>query len=330
MFMDNRIQDILTLIGRVTDRAKLIKQGNHVWRLVSSGDSFFLKTYTKSWYGPDAASTGFHAIHESMAWAILSRHGLPVPEVVYVSSDCNNPLARPFILTRELEGRPLTQWLGKADQEGGSELLSMVGQFLKRMHEITFEFPGYLGSLSGPTEPPNANGWQHRCWSAQVREANASSQLESTRHQLTSETYAEARQMCSQISARLASAYQPPHFTHGDCHAHQFFLIRRRSSWQVTGVVDMEVSSAGDPGEDLLKICIELAQKLDYDTFWWKSLFAGYGLVPDLEAFRLRLLGVAPIEHGHAGKWIRTQDRERILKRFVHAPDWNSLFAPIE
>jgi aminoglycoside phosphotransferase (APT) family kinase protein len=330
MLIDGRIMEILALIGRVTDRVELIKQGNHVFRLVSGGESFFLKTYTKGWYGSDPASTGFHAIHETMAWRILSKYGLSVPEVVYSSSDCSNPLARPFILTRELAGRPLTHWLTGADREEQSNLLIAVGNYLKRMHEITFEFPGYLSTLSGPTEPPDPNGWQHRCWSAQVREAGAANQLQSEQHQLAPEIYAEARQICWQISARLANAYQPPRFTHGDCHAHQFFLTRQESSWQVTGVVDMEVSSAGDCGEDLVKICIELAQRFDYDTAWWKWLFAGYGSVPDLEAFRLRLLGVAPLEYGNTGKWIRTQDREKILQRILYTREWDALFVPIE
>jgi hypothetical protein len=52
--------------------------------------------------------------------------------------------------------------------------------------------------------------------------------------------------------------------------------------------------------------------------------------MPDLEAFQLRLLSVAPAEYGNSGKWIRTQDRETILRRFLHAREWSTLFAPLE
>ena len=38
----------------------LIKRENDVYRIDCGTDSFFLKTYTKSWYGADAAATAFN------------------------------------------------------------------------------------------------------------------------------------------------------------------------------------------------------------------------------------------------------------------------------
>jgi len=329
MSYHNYVTKILPLIDRHTDRVDIIKEGNDIFRLVSGMECFFLKTYTKTWYGSDPAVTGFHAMHESIAWAILAQHGLSVPDVVYISSDCDNPISRPFILTRELEGRPLTNLVTEANREEQSALLIAVGNYIRKMHEITFEFPGYLSTLSGPTEVPNPNDWQHRCWSAKTREAIACNQLQTDATQLTPGTHAEAKRSYLQISARLADAYQPPRFTHGDCHAHQFFLVHNGTDWRVTGVLDMEVSSAGDCGEDLLKISIELAQTLDYATCWWESFFAGYGAEPDFEAFQLRLLSVAPIEYGSSGKWIRIQSREAMLQHILKARDWSNLFTPI-
>jgi aminoglycoside phosphotransferase (APT) family kinase protein len=329
MTFHNQISKILPLIGLHADGVELIKQGNDVFRLISGTERFFLKAYTKDWYGSDPATTGFHVLHESVAWAILAQRGLAVPIVVYAASDCENPISRPFLLTRELEGRPLTDWLMEADREMQFALLTAVGDYLRQMHQITFEFPGYLSALSGPPEPPDPIGWQHRCWSAKTREAEAWRQLQADEPLLTEETRTESQQACSQISSRLMDAYHPPRFTHGDCHAHQFFLTQNKAGWQVTGVLDMEVSSAGDSGEDLIKISLELAQRLDHKTFWWESLFAGYGVVPDFEAFRLRLLGVEPREFGPLGKWIQTPSREARLQRFLQARDWQSLFAPI-
>lgn len=329
MSFHHHIAEVLPLIGQSADRIELIKQRNDVFRLVSGTERFFLKTYTKDWYGPNPATTGFHAIHESIAWAILAEHGLSVPAVAYVAPDCENPISRPFILTHELEGRPMTDWMAEADREEQAALLTAVGDYLRQMHAITFEYPGYLGTLAGPGVPPNPTGWQHRCWSAQTREARAFRQLQADEAQLTEATRAKVKQACSHISTQLANAYRPPRFTHGDCHAHQFFLVRHGAGWRVTGVLDMEVSSAGDCGEDLIKISLELAQTLDNATRWWEALFSGYGAMPDLEAFRLRLLSVAPIEYGPPGKWVRTQSREAMLQRFLGASDWSSLFEPI-
>ena len=329
MLFHNQVTEILPLIGQHTDSVELIKQGNDVFRLVSGTDHYFLKTYTKSWYGSDPATTGFHVIHESTAWAILARHGLRAPTVVYATPNSDNPISRPFLLTRELEGRPFTDWLMEADQKTQDTLLNVVGDYLRQMHEITFEFPGYLSTLRGPPEPSDPAGWQHRCWSAKTRQVEAWKQIQADNADLTEVTRIEAQQACSQISSRLMNAYLPPRFTHGDCHAHQFFLVRNRAGWQITGVLDMEVSSAGDSGEDLLKISLELAQGLDHKTRWWEALFAGYGVAPDFEAFRLRLLGVAPVEYGFLGKWVQTPNREAMMRRLLQAKDWMSLFEPI-
>jgi hypothetical protein len=58
--------------------------------------------------------------------------------------------------------------MAELDPEEQTNLLIAMGDYLHKMHEITFEFPGYLSSLSGPTEPPDPNGW-----SAKTRETNA-------------------------------------------------------------------------------------------------------------------------------------------------------------
>ena len=329
MSFHHYVPEILPLIGQQTDSVELIKRGNDVFRIVSGSDHYFLKAYTKSWYGSDPATTGFHVIHERVAWAILAQHGLAVPTVMYATPNCDNPISRPFLLTRELEGYPLTDWLIEADRDTQYALLNVVGDYLRQMHKITFEFPGYLGTLSGPPGLPDPAGWQHCCWSAKTREAEAWKQLQADNAELTEATRIESRQACSQISSRLMNAYQPPRFTHGDCHAHQFFLVRNGAGWQVTGVLDMEVSSAGDSGEDLIKISLELAQRLDHKSRWWEALFTGYGVVPDFEAFRLRLLGVGPVEYGFLGKWVQTPHREAMLRRLLQARDWTSLFEPI-
>ena len=64
----------------------------------------------------------------------------------------------------------------------------------------------------------------------------------------------------------------------------------------MTGVVDMEVASAGDPIEDLLKFSLELAPILPARTRWWQALFDGYGQEPEYALFRLRMLGCSPEE----------------------------------
>ncbi len=329
MSLDEEVLKILPLFGRPAGTVELVKRGNDVFRLVSGAECFFLKTYTKDWYGSDPASDGFPATHESTAWAILAAHKIAVPEVAYVCATRDNPISRPFVLTRQLDGRPLTGWLAELRLEERFALIAAIGDYLRRMHAITFEFSGYLSRLAGPAAPPEPTGWQHRCWSAGARAAQAEQLLQTDKALLTPATYAAARRVCADMAGRLEGAYRPPRFTHGDCHAHQFFIVRRETGWHVAGVVDMEVTSAGDCTEDLLKISLELAQSLGHTTRWWEALFAGYGQAPDFDLFRLRLLGVAPAEYGPARKWVRTTSREAVIRRLLEAQDWPSLFAPI-
>lgn len=329
MSLDDSVQNILPLIQQQTDKVELVKRANDVYRLSAGAKRYYLKTYTKDWYGANPADTGFHALHESVAWTILRQHGLSVPEVVYLSTDCDNPIARPCVLTRELDGQSLMTLMASASSPEQFALLVAVGDYLRQMHSITFPFAGYLSEVAGPPAPPDPGAWQHRCWSVQTREAHAYRQLQEDAPHLSPATYAEAQHACAQIKARLTEAYQPPRFTHGDCHAHQFFLVPHRTGWRVTGVLDMEVASAGDGGEDLLKLSLELAQAWGSTTAWWEALFTGYGAIPDFEAFRLRLLSVAPIEYGPPGKWLADQSRDKIVRRILHAQDWSGLFAPV-
>ena len=203
MSLDEDVLRILPLIGRPAGPVELVKRGNDVFRLISGAECFFLKTYTKDWYGPNPASDGFPAMHESAAWAILAAHDIAVPEVVYVCSNSDNPISRPFVLTRQLNGQPMTTWLADLIPEARFGLIAAVGDYLRRMHAITFQFPGYLSDLAGPVAPPEPNAWQHRCWSAAARAAQAEQQLQADQALLTPETYAAARR----ASADMAGSF---------------------------------------------------------------------------------------------------------------------------
>jgi aminoglycoside phosphotransferase (APT) family kinase protein len=301
----------------------LVKQENDVYRINSGEQTFFLKLYTKSWYGDDAAGTAFHVRHERAAQAILKVHGLNVPEVMAADTTITNQVGRPFIITRELAGKPLVDGLMLAEDGEFDALLRAVGGYLRQMHNITFENVGYLDTADGPSTPPDADGWQHRCWSADQRQKNALVHLETIRPLIEASLASRLENHLLTMADRLKMDYQPPRFTHGDCHAHQFFLELVDGEWQVTGVVDMEVSSAGDCGEDWLKLGLELAMHFAPDSCWWESLFKGYGAEPDFERLRLRLLGVEPVEFGLSGV------NQKLLADLLDANDWTSLFSAI-
>ena len=178
MMTEGQARDILGMIG-VLGPAQVtpIKENHHVFEIGSRQGTFFLKTYTKGWYGGDAGGTGYCVGHERDAWVVLARHGLAVPEVALAAQDTANPLGRPFLMTRGLRGEPLTTLLARADGEESGRLLGAVGDYLRRMHAVTFAYPGYVTG-AGPEAPPEEGEWQHRSWTAQARRKAALAMLD--------------------------------------------------------------------------------------------------------------------------------------------------------
>jgi Ser/Thr protein kinase RdoA (MazF antagonist) len=106
---------------------ELPKRRNYIWRVAAAGDTFFLKVYTKDWYGGDVAATAGCVEHEVAAWRVLRAHGIAVPEVVAESRECANPIGRPFLMTRRLRGTSLTTLLRDADVSHFAALLEASG-----------------------------------------------------------------------------------------------------------------------------------------------------------------------------------------------------------
>lgn len=257
----------------------------------------------------------------------LAGHGVPTPEVVLVASDTVNALGRPFMITRGLPGAPLTELLGQPTEAQQRKLLVATGDYLRRMHAITFAHPGYLMSASGPLTPPAEQEWQHRSWSPHARQTNALALLAARGAELTPELGDRLHRLFESTAETLESSSLTPRFVHGDCHVHQFFVDTSGAEPKVTGVVDMEVASAGDPIEDLLKFCLEVAAILPAQTRWWQALFDGYGQEPEYTLFRLRMLGCSPEEFA----CVRPGSAERpwgdVVRHILAADTWLDLFA---
>jgi aminoglycoside phosphotransferase (APT) family kinase protein len=247
--------------------------------------------------------------------------------VVLVASDNVDAFGRPFIITRRLPGAPLTHLLRQSTAAQQSQLLVATGDYLRRMHAITFTYPGYLMSAGGPATPPADQDWQHRSWTPGARRRNAVALLATRGSELTPELGDRLHRLFESTAETLESSSFAPRFVHGDCHAHQFFVDVSGAEPKVTGVVDMEVASAGDPIEDLLKFCLEVAAILPAQTRWWQALFDGYGQEPEYTLFRLRMLGCSPEEFA----CVRPGSAERpwgdVVRHILAADTWLDLFA---
>ena len=297
----------------------LIKEGNHVYRIKSTIGSFFLKTYTKGWYGPPE-STGFCVLHEKAAYEILHQYNLNAPEVVlWKEKSGDSPLHVPFLITREVPGEAIGQ--AKTTGQEMAPLLRELGVYLRKMHSIEFQFPGYVMSAGGPQQSPEKNSWRHRIWEVDALEIFAKGIWRNPDHKLKAELIDELEHRFDALRPKLIEEYAPPRMIHGDCHLHQFFFDRG----VVSGVVDMECASAGDRIADLVKLFLEAASKLaEFD--WLTPFVQGYGQMPNFETFQLRLLCCEPAEFCAAG-WKWNYNYDWLLQRMISATSWKELFA---
>ncbi len=298
-----------------------IKQHNHVYRLEAADQVLFLKLYTKDWYGDDIAGTGYCVDHEVAAWNVLGQAGLAIPQVVHAAMTSQNVLNRPFLLTKQLTGMPLTQLLQIADNQTFVDALIAVGAYMRMMHAIQFPFAGYITSSRLPATL-DASSWQHPIWTYQAFERHAEQTWKRDRDVLSGFVLDAIRLQFSQYSQQLAAEYTKPHFTHGDCHASQFFLVNDQGTWQVTGVLDMEVSSAGDCGFDLVKFGLEMSALFAAQTRWWEPFFVGYGHEPAFTLHKLRMLAASHFSYTYA--WPGT--RAEIMNHVLTAESWAQLY----
>lgn len=319
-------QEIMSSIGvRCTPRVTIVNTNNHVYRIHTPEGDFHLKTYTKGWYSPEPAETRGCVMHEASAYRIVSAHGIPAPRVRLADETCDNPIRRPFLLMETLPGRPATKALQAASSRDGFEaVLRAVGRYMARMHAITFRFPGYLMTEDGPTAAPDPDAWQHFIFTIYTFRKDAFKTWETDR-EIAGGLLERVKQLYAHTEDSLRSEYEPPRFTHGDCHAHQFFVSDASGEWEVVGVVDMEVASAGDYGFDFVKLGLELAGMFPTGRDWWTPLFDGYGKEPPFEPMRLRFAACA-YDAEYLGPHNWPGQRALRLAHILDARDWASMF----
>ena len=322
MLRQDEIQALLRQTGLASNASiTLLKEHNHSYRIDDGDLTAYLKIYTKDWYGNDIQDTAFCVDHEAAAWRSLAEAGLAVPEVLLSGLSLENPLQRPFLLVRALRGAPLTMVAQDAPPEQLPAMLHSVGRYMAAMHRIRFEYPGYISS-SGPASYPAADQYQHSIWTFEQFSRDARRTWQADRQAVDGALMDSVEQFYAQLAPALEQAYARPRFTHGDCHAQHFYVYSQCGEWRVSGVIDMEVASAGDRGADLFKFVVEMAALFPVESGWWRPLFAGYGDEPDFDLLRLRMLAA----HHANYAWIWPGTRAAILRHILDARDWRSLF----
>ena len=140
----------------------LVRRHNDVWKLRTASGTFYVKAYSKAWYGDDLPATAACVQHEAAAHTILQKHEAWVERTPH-------PLGRAergrqtLLLLSELPGQPLTRLLRAAKDDPAKQQawLVLAEQFMGRMHDIAFGQGGYLMTPGGPQTAPDPSQWGH-------------------------------------------------------------------------------------------------------------------------------------------------------------------------
>lgn len=302
-----------------------LEGANRVWRLDSDLGTFYLKTHTRSWYDRDPpVAAGMAVARERYAYAVLAAHGLATPAVVATSENTRNALGWPYLLLRGLTGRPLPVALCQGDRDDADKALRSVGSYLRAMHEIQFDYPGAL-IHGAPSAPPDPDAWQHPMWRWQRFLAHGMRLWSADGVDAGPRAAESITELLRLTSARLPSRFEPPRFVQGDCHASALFVQKGPHSCQVTGLLDMEVASAGCPLFDLAKLVIEMAGRFRARRDWWNPLLAGYASDVDLDLLRLILLGHDHVNYRCHGQHSWPGSRSEIVCHLLAARTWEQV-----
>jgi aminoglycoside phosphotransferase (APT) family kinase protein len=310
-------------------RVTLLRAENHTWRIAAADAVRYLKAHTKPWYGGDPDAAGRAVQHEAVAHRLLAEAGLPTPIVQTASSTRDNPLGWPYLLTAELAGTSLVDLLPMLSRPEADDALRQVGRHLAGMHALRYEHPGYL--VDGPPVQAPTYGFQHPSWRFESFLTAAMRTWANDSTEVTPTVMDRLAHLVADSVDDARRSFDPPRFIHGDCHANGFFLDRATSGWTVTGVLDLEVSSAGCPLFDFTKLFIELTGHLTGSGYrWWEPLYDGYGREPDLNVVRLLLAASSHINYTCLGDHAWPGDRQTILSHIVTATGWDTLFNPAD
>lgn len=299
----------------------LVPSGNGVHRLRSGEETFFVKVPVKDlepWPDPiDGAAV--KVAREAAAAECLHRNGVAALEVLTTDTGTANPVGRPYLLSRAVDGAPFRGLMESSSRRDREALVAAVGGYLRHVHAIEFRASGYIVSADGPTgpTPPAPPRAAH---DPKVAAADALGDLAQARGRVDELVWWRAHERLGSLSDRISSEYEPPRFVMGGFHTNHPHLREVGGGWQVVGCVDLEVASGGRVLDDLVTFAADLMLEVG-GAEWWEPLFDGYEGEPPVEAVRDELLGSCVYLFGDRG------DLTQTYRNLLDASSWSELFS---
>lgn len=300
-----------------------IRSGNSVYRIRCDDGTLFLKIPAKDLeaWSNELDGAAVKVEREAAAAACLRRHRVAAFETVTAETGVANPVGRPYLLTRAVDGTAFRSLMEPAPPTGWEGIVAAVGSYLRCVHNIEFEATGYLVSADGPAgpTPPAPPRPAH---DPLVAQRDALHDLERAGDRIDPGVKRSVAARLSCLAERTAPQYEPPRFVIGGFHTNHPHLARSGDAWTVVGCIDFEVASGGRVVDDIVTFAVGLAAELPV-LGWWAPLFDGYGGPPPFEAVRDELLGSCAYLLGDC------QDLDEAYRSLLDATSWRELFVAI-
>jgi aminoglycoside phosphotransferase (APT) family kinase protein len=210
--------------------------------------------------------------------------GVPVPEVLACEPVPRDAVPA-FMIMRRLPGRP--GHLVRLPARDRRRVLHQLGEYLRAIHSVPIAGFGPLvphGRGYGGEEP-SLSAYVIRAF-AHALERLPEDVVPPARRAALRDRFADAAPLLERPTASLL---------HGDYRLKNALLEERADGWHVSGIVDFEMASGGDPARDLAYCFYSLrwnpGRRGRWDERDIASICAGYGCPYPLEAaLRQRVL----------------------------------------
>lgn len=171
------------------------------------------------------------------AWVCerVRREGVPAPEVLAVDLD-RGALPLPFLLMRQLEGRPV--------EVGEDAVLTEVGRQLRIVHALTL--PGFGLLHVSPSDEGNFQQGRHATWGDALSEPLGALDALVAHHVLAARLADRLRTAVDAHRALLDGTRRGA-LLHGDLHPRHIFA----ADGGLSGLIDWGDVAVGDPAFDL-------------------------------------------------------------------------------
>ncbi|MFP4401769.1 MAG: phosphotransferase [Candidatus Nanoarchaeia archaeon] len=225
----------------VIDYEKILTLANSVYKVFTQDGIFFIKIYESL----NEQDIGFKLFH---IYSLLSKHEIPTPQVI-IYDNSSTQIKNPYIILREVEGKPIKEVITTLSEIQKLELYSNLGEVVGRIHSITFDMFGESLDMKtvGKSNEANKKGPFHS-WIDMHREI-INSRLKLFRNS-SFEDLIKPIQYYFKNHSHLFEYDVVPRLLHTDLNQKNIFINKN----QITGIIDFDDAIVGHSEEEIMRI----------------------------------------------------------------------------